>query len=257
MGTPVPLEPNAVKFIKSHSIKATGNGVPAARKLLIFSQPKVGKTVLGARLGKHNWLVTDEDGFTSLTNDSVRKVIGHWDGTTFEKWVDVRMVLQAAEAGQIICECGEPVDNIILDTVSGMVAETLQQIAAGAGTPKTGRVAPESAGRPDYMVSKDRILPVMQQIAQMRNCSVTLLAHTKGGTKDAPNVVPDIHGAAYEVVNKYISLQAYMFIDDGTRKLQVGAMGNQIVTGSRYDFPANIVTDDEFVAHVEKWKEAT
>lgn len=247
-----PVADGILNFINQNRIR---NGALPARKILIFGAPKLGKTVLAARLGKHNWFVTDEDGYTSLENDSMRAFCGHWDGTLFEKWADVRIILQAAEAGQLKCTCGEPVDNVILDTVSGMINHTVQQIIMSGTTPKTGKVSPEAAGLPDYLVSRERLIPVMSQIASMRKVSVTLTMHAREAGKVKTQVVPDAHNSAYEVINKYVSVQAHLTMnEEGERMLQVAPTGNGIVAGSRYDFPKPFVTDDEFVAHIENWK---
>lgn len=247
-----PIHDGVLKFINQNRIR---NGNLPGRKVLIFGEPKIGKTVLAARLGKHNWFVTDEDGYTALENESMRKLCGHWDGTVFEKWADVRIILQAAEAGQLICECGELVDNVILDTVSGMINHTVQQIIASGTTPRDGKVSPEAAGRPDYLVSRERLIPVMSQIATMRKVSVTLTMHTRETGKVKTQVLPDAHNSAYEVINKYVSVQAHLTMNlEGERMLQVAPTGNGVVAGSRYDFPKAFVTDDEFVAHIENWK---
>lgn len=249
-----PLDPNLVRYLENQRL---GNGrKTAGRKLVIFSVPKIGKTVLAARLGMHNMFIADDgDGYSALMNESVQPLIGHWDVLPFMDWASVKQMLQAGEAGQIRCECGEPIDNWVLDTASGMIMLELQKIIATAGTPLDGKVAPEAPGRPDYMVSRDRLIPVMSQISSMRNASVTLLMHMREQGKVQPQVVPDAHNAAVEVINKYVSVQAYLSMNDkGQRILQVRANGNRVVVGSRYDFPDDFVSDDEFVKHIEQWK---
>lgn len=230
----------------------------AGRKLVIYSVPKIGKTVLAARLGAHNMFIADDgDGYSSLMNDSIQPLIGHWDVLPFTDWASVRQILQAGEAEQIKCECGEPIDNWVLDTTSGMIMLELQSIIKNAGTPLSGKVAPEAPGLPDYMISRDRLVPVMSQVASMRNASVTLLMHMREVGKVQPQVVPDAHNAAIEVINKYVSLQAYLTMDDeGQRILQVRANGNRVVVGSRLDFDSDFVTDDDFVKAIERWKTA-
>lgn len=250
-----PLSGPLVDYINKQRLGKEGKKV-AGRKLTIYSVPKIGKTVLAARLGKHNMFISDEDGYTALMNDNVKPLIGHWDALPFMSWADVKQMLQAGEAQQILCECGEPIDHWILDTVSGMVLHELRGIIRSAGTPQTGKVAPEAPGLPDYMVSRDRLIPVMSQIASMRNASVTMLSHMREAGKVNPRIVPDIHDKAYEVVNKYSSLQAYLYMEGKQRMLQVRPMDNNIVTGGRYDFPTDVVTDDEFVEHIERWKKA-
>lgn len=249
-----PLNQNLVDYINSKRLGEKRK--TAGRKIVIYSVPKIGKTVLAARLGKHNMFIVDDgDGYSALMNESVHGMIGHWDVLPFMDWASVKQFLQAGEAGQILCQCGEPIDNWVLDTASGMIMLELQKIIATAGTPMDGKVAPEAPGRPDYMVSRDRLIPVMSQISAMSNASVTLLMHMREVGKVKPQVVPDAHNAAIEVINKYVSVQAYLQMDnDGNRILQVRPNGNNVVVGTRYDFPKDFVTDDEFVSHIEKWK---
>ena len=251
----VPLDPALVKFIESQRLGEEGKK-KAGRKIVIYSLPKVGKTVLAARLGKHNMFISDEDGYTALMNDDIAPMVGHWDSLPFMDWASTKQMLQAGEAQQIFCHCGEPIDNWILDTVNGMVMATLRSIVKSAGATQEGKTAPENPNRPEYMISRDRLVPVMQQIAAMRNASVTMLLHQREhDVKTNPHINVDVHKAAAEVINKYTSVQAYLKMENGSRILQVGTLGNGFVTGSRYNFPKDFVTDDEFVAHIEKWKE--
>jgi hypothetical protein len=190
-------------------------------------------------------------------NDNIKPLIGHWDSMPFMDWASVKQMLQAGEAGQILCECGEPIDNWILDTMSGMVFATLKQIVDGAGATQEGKVAPEAPNRPEYMISRDRLIPVMQQIASMRNASVTMLVHMREHGKVDTHIGLDVHSAAAEVINKYTSVQAYLTMNaEGQRILQVRQTGNKVIAGSRYEFGSDFVTDDEFVAGIERWKKA-
>lgn len=251
----VPLKPELIAYINRQRLGEEGKKV-AGRKITIYSLPKVGKSVLAARLGQHNMFITDEDGYTSLMNDEVKPLIGHWDSLPWMDWPTVKQYLQAGEAKQILCECGEPIDNWIIDTMSGMVMGTLREIVRTANATQEGKTAPENPNRPEYMISRDRLIPVMQQVAQMRSASVTMLLHQREhDTKTNPHLNLDVHKAAAQVINKYTSVQAYLSMDEnGQRKLQVRATSNKIVTGSRYQFPKDFVTDDEFVDHIEKWK---
>lgn len=251
----VPLNPNAIAWINKQRLGEEGKK-RAGRKIVIYSLPKVGKSVLAARLGQHNMFIYDDDGFTSLMNDDIKPLVGHWDSLPWMDWGTVKQYLQAGEAQQILCQCGEPIDNWIIDTMSGMVMGTLRDIVAHANATQEGKTAPENPNRPEYMISRDRLLPVMQQISQMQKASVTILLHQREhDTKTNPHLGLDVHKAAAEVINKYASVQAYLTIDEkGQRILQVGATANKIVTGSRYNFPSDFVSDDDFVEHIEKWK---
>lgn len=251
----VPLDPKLAEYMQRQMF---GSGQIAGRKILIFSKEGIGKTVLACRLGKHNLIITDEDGYTALENDDVRDIIGHWRGIPFMDWPTCRQLLQGVEAGQFKCECGEPFDNVIFDTMSGMISIVLQQIIfSGVATDK-GKVSAETAGRPDYLVSRERLIPVMSQIALMRNASVTMLMHQREGKTVDEKIVPDAHGAAYEVIKKYTSLLAWLTLNvpgnEGKRMLQVRPNGNGVSAKQRYNFPSDYVTDDEFVEHINRWK---
>src|SRR3954454_1143090 len=151
MGNPVPLDPKLADYLQRQTF---GSGEIAGRKILIYSKEGIGKTVLACRLGKHNLVITDEDGYTSLSNSSVSDITGHWRGIEFKDWATVKQLLQAAEAGQLKCNCGEPFDNVVLDTVTGMISIVIQEIIrTGIATDK-GKVSSETAGRPDYLVSR-------------------------------------------------------------------------------------------------------
>lgn len=238
-----------------------GESEVAGRKILIHSKEGLGKTVLACRLGQHNLIITDEDGYTALQNDSVRPIIGHWQAVEFSQWADVRHYLQAVEAQQLRCKCGELIDNVVLDTVTGMVAITIQQIVAANITTDKGKISSETAGRPDYLVSRERLVPVMSQIALMKNASVTMLMHQKAGKTPDEQIAPDAHNAAWEVIRKYTSVIAWLTFNApghvGERMLQVRPNGNGVAVKTRYDFPETFVSDDEFVGHVEKWKSQT
>lgn len=250
-----PLNDDLIKYMQRQMF---GGDEVAGRKILIFSKEGIGKTVLSCRLGKHNLIITDEDGYTALQNDSVRNIIGHWRGIQFQEWRSVKQILQAVEAKQLKCECGEPFDNVILDTMTGMISIVMQQIIRDGIATDKGKVSSETAGRPDYLVSRERLIPVMSQIALMRNASVTMLMHQREGKTMDEKIVPDAHGAAWEVIKKYTSVIAWLTLNapgnEGKRMLQVRANGNGVSAKTRYDFPSVFVTDDEFVAHVEKWK---
>lgn len=251
----VPLNDNIVAQLQGQMF---GGGEVAGRKILIYSREGLGKTVLACRLGQHNLIITDEDGYTALENESVRGLIGHWLAIPFKKWVLVSGILQGVEAGQFKCHCGEPFDNVVLDTMSGMISIVLQEIIRDGIATDKGKVSSETAGRPDYLVSRERLIPVMSQIALMRNASVTMLMHQRPGKTPDEKIVPDAHGAAYEVIKKYASVIAWLTLNvkghEGERMLQVRSSGNGVVAKTRYDFPSAVISDDDFVAHVQQWK---
>src|SRR5690349_13105251 len=96
----VPLNESTVATFQGQLF---GGGAVAGRKILIYSREGIGKTVLACRLGQHNLIITDEDGYTALENDSVRGLIGHWQAIPFKKWVLVAGILQAVEFKQLKC----------------------------------------------------------------------------------------------------------------------------------------------------------
>lgn len=237
--------------------KSFGPGNVVGRKIAIFSQPGFGKTVLATKLGKRNLIITDEDGYVSLYNHP--ELNGTWTGLPFVSWERTRMILPLIEEGKFVHEDGEPFDNIIFDTMSGQVGVEIRSIVDTAVTTQEGKISRELAGRPEYGVSERRLADVMVEIAQLKRCSVTMLFHTRVGDKLTPGDITraDVHAAAFKVINKYTSVIAFLDMNEkGQRRLQVMPTGNGVSTKTRYHFPSAIVSDDEFVQHIQNWKEA-
>lgn len=227
-----------------------------SRVLGIFSPPGYGKTVLASMIGERTLIITDEmNGVTSLRNHD--ELNGRVKAVPFSKHNTTRRIIEAVEAGDFVHDDGEPYDVIVLDTISGMVAKEIQNIVARNVT-KAARVSPESAGQPDYLVSEKRVMELMDSVANLTNVTVVLLSHQRIGDKLTPgdNTRPDVHAAAFRVINKYASVIAYYDIDKKEgRRLQVIPNGNGVSVKSRYHFPSEFVTPGEFVAHIRKWKE--
>lgn len=231
-----------------------GKSDVAGRKIVIFSNPGDGKTVLSAKLGQNNLFITNEDGYTALHNHP--ELDEKWRAVPFVSWNITRQILPLVESGEFVNpDNGEPFDNIIFDTFSGMVSQEIRKIVETGTTTDAGKVSAELAGRPDYFVSEQRVEDVMMDIAKLQRVSVVLNCHLRPGDKLTPGLTarPDMHAAAFKAVNKWCSVMAYLFIQDGQRKLQVMPK-NGISAKTRYHFPSEIVTDDDFVAHIEKWK---
>ncbi|GHF92244.1 AAA family ATPase [Streptomyces griseosporeus] len=229
-----------------------------AKVISIFSEAGVGKTVLACRLGKRVCLITDElQGSSSLANHpEVQKNVRV---VPWRDWDFTAQIIPVIEAGEFRHYDGEPFDVIVLDTISGMIAEELQSIVKTGAATQQGKVSAEVAGRPDYLVSEQRIIPVMKAIANLERCMVVLLSHQRLGDKLTPgaNTRMDAHAAAFRVINKYVSVMAYLrMAGPKKRELKVLPTGDGIAVKSRYHFPSEVVSDDDFVAHIEKWKES-
>lgn len=228
-----------------------------AKVVLIFSEAGLGKTVLGCRLGKRIALITNElAGSSALTNHpeiekNVRVI-------PFQSWDRTRRIIPLIEEGKFRHYDDEPFDTIVLDTISGMIGDEIQDIVKSGVATEKGKVSAEVAGRPDYLVSEQRIRPVLTDIANLERCSVVMLSHQRLGDKLTPgaNTRADAHAAAFKEINKYVSVMAYLRVTGpNKRELQVMPNGNGVAVKSRYHFPSEFVSDDEFVAHIEKWKE--
>lgn len=228
----------------------------ASKVIAIFSEAGVGKTVLACKLGRRVCLITNEmNGSSSLANhptikDNVKVV-------PFRDWDFTSQIIPLIENEQFVHDDGEPFDAIVLDTVSGMLIEEIQAIVKSEVTPAKGRLSAETPSQPDYLVSEQRIIPVMNAISNLTRCTVVLLSHQRLGDKLTPgaNTRMDGHAAAFKVINKYVSVMAYLKMDSARKRvLQVMPNGNGVAVKTRYHFPSEFVTDDEFVAHIEKWK---
>jgi hypothetical protein len=230
-----------------------------AKVVLIFSEAGLGKTVLACRLGKRIALITNElAGSSALSNHpeiekNVRVI-------PFKNWDWTRRMIPLIEEGKFRHYDDEPFDTIVLDTISGMIGDELQEIVKSGVATEKGKVSAEVAGRPDYLVSEQRIRPLLTDIANLEKCSVVMLSHQRIGDKLTPgaNTRADAHAAAFKEINKYVSVMAYLKMDGPNKRvLQVMPNGNGVAVKTRYHFPKEFVTDNEFVEHIEKWKGST
>lgn len=234
-----------------------------ARVISIFSEAGFGKTVLACKLGRRVCLITNEkQGSSSLRNHpEIQKNVRI---VPWRDWNFTEQIIPLIEDGKFVHYDNEPFDVIVLDTVSGMLTQEIQEIVKSGVATEKGKVSAEVAGRPDYLVSEQRIIPVMTTIANVERCTVVLLSHQRVGDKLTPgaNTRMDAHAAAFKEINKYVSVMAYLTVEtngDGKvrRKLQVMPNGNGVAVKTRYHFPSVFVSDDEFVAHIENWKRST
>lgn len=230
----------------------------AAKVIAIFSEAGVGKTVLACKLGKRVCLITNEmQGSSSLANhpeikENVRVV-------PFRNWDFTAQIIPLIENGKFCHYDGEPFDVIVLDTINGMLMEEIHAIVKAGVTPEKGRLTPETASQPDYLVSRDRLIPVMSAISNLTRCTVVLLSHQRLGDKLTPgsNLRMEGHASAFQLINKYVSVMAYLrMAGPNRRELKVMPTNDGIAVKTRYHFPSEVVSDRDFVAHIEKWKEA-
>jgi hypothetical protein len=227
-----------------------------AKIISIFSDAGLGKTVLACRLGKRVALITNEmQGSSALLNHpEIEKNVRVIPWMNYDR---VRAIIPLIEDKKFRHYDDEPFDVIVLDTISGMISETVQEIVRSGAATEKGKVSAEVAGRPDYLVSEQRIIPLMTDLANVERCMIVLLSHQRLGDKLTPgaNTRMDAHAAAFKEINKYVSIMAYLkVVGPNRRELQVMPIGNGVAVKSRYHFPSEFVTDDEFVAHIEKWK---
>lgn len=227
-----------------------------SRVLGIFSPPGFGKTVLSCLIGEPTLIITDEmNGITSLKNHPELK--GKVKAVPFSKHNTTQRVLRAAEDCDYVHDDGRPFEVAVIDTVSGQVAKEVANIADSGLTGPKGRLSPESKSQPDYGISEDRVMKLMDEVANLTRMTTVLLFHTRIGDKLTPGDLTraDVHAAAFRVINKYASVIAYLNIKDGKRQLQVMPNGNGVSVKTRYRFPSEFVSPDEFVAHIRKWKD--
>lgn len=226
-----------------------------SRVVGIFSPPGYGKTVLASMIGEPTLIITDEmNGITSLKNHPDLK--GKVSAVPFTKHASTARIIRVAESGEFTHEDGRPFEVCVLDTASGQVAKEVQNIQKSGLTGSKGRLSPESKSQPDYGISEDRVMQLMDEVANLDRMTMVLLFHTRIGDKLTPGDLtrPDSHAAAFKVFNKYMSIIAYLDIVKGERRLQVMPNGNGFSVKTRYHFPSEFVSPDEFVAHIRKWK---
>lgn len=255
-----PLPENLVKFLNARTFTADDI---KGRKIAIYSDQGVGKTTLAAKLGMSNLFVTDEEGILSLKNHP--ELNANSSGILFDGrdsgdgvgYGRLALVLRACENGQYIGRNGLPVDNVVFDTVSGIVGTELRRIVADKDIPTDkGKLSEHLASQPTYLLSEQNFAPLMQMVAQMHNCSVTLLSHLRTGTKDVPGAStrPDMHGAVYKLLAKYVSVMGYMYVGGPTgREIQV-MPGGMVAAKTRLNFGKAKMSDEEFVEKIQQWK---
>lgn len=234
------------------------------RVIAIYADQGVGKSVLAAKLGKSNLFITDEpNGILSLKNHpelDAKSSFLTFDGNDAGGgigYTKLGMALQACENGQYPGRNGIPVDNVIFDTVSGIVSTEIRRIIEDKDIPtEKGKLASNIPTQPTYLLSEQNFIPLMRMVAQMQNCSVTMLSHLRIGDKSVPGAStrPDMHGAVYKVMAKYCSVMGYLHMGGPTQR-QIQVMpGAQLAAKSRLNFGANVLSDDDFVVAIDKWK---
>lgn len=227
-----------------------------ARIISIFSEAGLGKTVLACRLGQKVCLITNElQGASALKNHpEIEKNVRVVPFKNYDWAINTALL---AEEKKFRHFDNEPFDVIVLDTISGMISETIRDIVKSGAATEKGKVSSEVAGRPDFLVSEQRIIPLMTNLANLERCLVVLLSHQRLGDKLTPgaNTRMEAHAAAFKEINKYVSVMAYLrMTGPNKRELQVMPNGNGIAVKSRYHFPDVVVSDDDFVAHIAKWR---
>lgn len=227
-----------------------------SRVLGIFSPPGYGKTVLASMIGEPTLIITDEmNGITSLKNHPELK--GKVKAVPFTRHASTARIIRVAESEEFVHDDGRPFEVCVLDTVSGQVAKEVQNIQKSGLTGEKGRLSPESKSQPDYGISEDRVMQLMDEVSNLSRMTMVLLFHTRIGDKLTPGDLtrPDAHAAAFKVFNKYMSVIAYLNIKNGKRELQVMPNGNGVSVKSRYRFPSEFVTPDDFIEHIQRWKD--
>ena len=225
------------------------------RVISIYSEEGMGKTVLSAKLGKSNLFIADDNGILSFQNHPELDAISI--AIPFEGYDRAVEVLELCEAGKLINpKTDTPFDNVVFDTVSGMCSTEIRRSIDDGDIPtEKGKLADNIPTRPHYLLSEQNFGPLMKQIGNVKNFSVTLLLHLRTGVKDVPGASTraDMHGAAYKLMAKYSSVVGYLHLKDGNRVVRV-MPGELTAAKSRYNFGKSVLTDDEFVSKIEEWK---
>jgi hypothetical protein len=243
-------------FLKWLESKARTPDEIESRVMALFSPPGFGKTVLSAMFDEPTLIITDEmNGITSFKNHPELKK--NVRAVPYQSHTFTANTILAAENEEFRHVDDRPFKTCVLDTISGMIALEARSIAKSGINPDKGRLNVETPSQPDYLVSEGRVIELMSSVANLTRMTIVMNSHQRVGDKLTPGDLTrmDVHAAAFRVLNKYASIIAYLNIVDGERKLQVMPNGNGVSVKTRYRFPSEFLTVQEFVAHIRKWKD--
>lgn len=197
--------------------------------ILIYGQPKIGKTSLAAQFPK-NLLLAFEPGYNALNNAMVQPVI---------KWSEFKQILKQLSQPEI----QEKFDTITLDTIDLVWEACEKYICSQNVNEETGEVPKALGDIPwgkGYDLCKKEFDGALRQIA-MLGYGLVLISHeqlksvkTESG-KEYQKFMPTLPDRPKLIANRLVDIIAYLRLSTDDGKRYIYTRGNErFEAGSRF-----------------------
>lgn len=191
--------------------------------ILIYAQPKAGKTSLAVQFPK-NLLLAFEKGYNGLAGIKAIDI---------PKWAILKEVLKELRKPAV----QESFDSIIFDTATIAWERCEEYVCAQNGVSDLG----EMAYGKGYKACKKEFNKVLREIS-MLGYGIVFLAHSEekmplGGEEGDQYICPMLEKRAYAIINGMVDIIAYIDVDHETGKRYLQTRATQhIVAGSRFHY---------------------
>lgn len=216
--------------------------------ILIYGQPKIGKTTLAAQFPK-NLLLAFEPGYNALNNKMVQPIT---------KWSDFRTVLRQLERPEV----QEKFDTITIDTAD--IAWDYCEKYICASNPSDGGETPKALGDipwgKGYDLCKKEFDTSLRKIA-MLGYGLVIISHettrtmkTESG-QEYQRIMPTLAERPKLIVNRLVDIIAYLRLSEEDGKRYIYTRGNEkFEAGSRFPYlvPKVEMTYDNLVDELYK-----
>lgn len=227
---------------------------------VLYGLPGTWKTTTAARFGNHNLLFTNESGDNGLSKfpelEAKTKVLRY---DPLAGWDALALILRGVNNGQVIVN-GGPVDNVILDNLSGMQERFIPRILSEKTF--SDRYDPDVPGRTDYGLTYQMMRPMLLEFAACR-VNLTVVCNIRfpeqeHRTKYGETTRADLTKAIWQLVNEDATSVVYMHRGDSRTGMDpVGQDGpvmarvigtKEISAKNRFHVPVKpVITIDELV----------
>lgn len=216
--------------------------------ILIYGQPKIGKTTLAAQFPK-NLLLAFEPGYNALNNKMVQPIT---------KWSDFRTVLRQLERPEV----QEKFDTITIDTAD--IAWDYCEKYICASNPSDNGETPKALGDipwgKGYDLCKKEFDTSLRKIA-MLGYGLVIISHettrtmkTESG-QEYQRIMPTLAERPKLIVNRLVDIIAYLRLSEEDGKRYIYTRGNEkFEAGSRFPYlvPKVEMTYDNLVDELYK-----